>query len=406
MALTPHDWLSSYTRLSLRVAHQAGVPIDHRGPAAWRDEVAAEAPPPPGRLADDADELLDHLPFAPDRARFLAAHGRALRTVARRLAGDDLPLREYARRCLGIDVDPVPDAELEAAHDRLDAALPRTPGSVADRLHAWQDAHRLRPGDAEQLRDLVLRADAEARARTQAIVPLPEDEIVDCQVVSGVAFHAAGAHHGGPRSTVYVNGDVPFNVADLLYVVTHECHPGHIAESLLKEVHLAGRHGGTGDAGSPGLHEMQARVLVSPQFVVSEGLGLHAQRLAFPGDEAGAWLADHVYPELGIAADGADLAAVHEARNDLFGAWGNAALMLADGRSHAEVRDHLARWALLSDADLDRLGPDLALFTAPYAEPYVFCYSQGWRLVGAFLERHPHDGPRRLLTEPLLPADL
>jgi hypothetical protein len=48
----------------------------------------------------------------------------------------------------------------------------------------------------------------------------------------------------------------------------------------------------------------------------------------------------------------------------------------------------------------------MATLTLRFAEPYIFCYSHGWSLVGAFLDRHPADGARRLLTEQLLPDDL
>lgn len=56
-----------------------------------------------------------------------------------------------------------------------------------------------------------------------------------CRLVSGAHFRAAGEYEGGLRSTLHINSDLPFNLADLLYVVAHEGHPGHIAESLLKE---------------------------------------------------------------------------------------------------------------------------------------------------------------------------
>ena len=88
--------------------------------------------------------------------------------------------------------------------------------------------------------------------------------------------------------------------------------------------------------------------MISPQFVVSEGLGLHAQEIAFPGDEAQRWLTDEILSPLGIAPDGSDFAAIHDARNALWGAWGNAALLAAEGRPDAEIADYLTRWALLT----------------------------------------------------------
>lgn len=403
---TTDAWLNDYAELALRIDRQVTAAggsglLDHRGPADQRRRVAAEEPPPPGRLVEDAERLLDHLPFPPARARFLTAQVSALRTVARRLAGEDLPLRDYARGTLGIEPEWVPEDRLAEAHDRLAAALPDVAGgagSLAERYHAWRAAHRLPPERLPALLpELVDRAAAECRARTAArIVELP-DEVVDCQVVGGVAFHAAGAYLGDRRSTIYVNGDTPFDVAALLHVVAHEGHPGHIAEAVLKEQHLV--EGG-------GCAEQQTRFLLSPQFVVSEGIGLHAGAVIFPGDEARAWLADHVYPGLGLAPDGADLAVVDEVTTELWHAWANAALLLADGGSDDEARAYLARWALLSDAELAALGPTLSLLRVPFAEPYIFCYGLGADLLRPWIAAEPHTALRRLLTEQLLPADI
>jgi hypothetical protein len=182
-------------------------------------------------------------------------------------------------------------------------------------------------------------------------------------------------------------GVQPFIGADLLYVVAHEGFPGHIAESLLKDIHLADRP------------EHRIRFMISPPFVVSEGIGLHAQEIAFPADEAQRWLTD----ELGITVDG-DLAAIHDARNALWAAWGNAALLAGEGRPDAEVADHLRRWALLSEAETAWA---LGFLASPAMRAYVLGYFHGWRLLRAWLDHADRNARfRRLLTEPVLPADL
>jgi hypothetical protein len=179
----------------------------------------------------------------------------------------------------------------------------------------------------------------------------------------------------------------PFNGADLLYVVAHEGFPGHIAESMLKDIHLADRP------------EHRIRFMISPPFVLSEGLGLHAQEIAFPGDEAQRWLAD----ELGIAVDG-DLAAIHDARNALWGAWGNAALLAGEGRPDPEIAGYLTRWGLLTGAEAAWA---VDFLHSPAMRAYVLGYSHGWQLLRGWLD-HPDRlaRVRRLLTEAVLPADL
>ncbi|WP_063784263.1 hypothetical protein, partial [Streptomyces sp. SBT349] len=403
--MNSETWLRDYAMLALRVnrlvtADGGGTLLIYRGPAAWRTEALGEAPPSAGRLAEDADRLLGAVPPGAGRVAHLSAQVRALRAVARRAgdgarsgAGSGMPLADFAREALGIEAGPVPQAVFEEAHDRLDAALPGAHGSLGARLDAWKAAHALRPGHRDRLPDLVARAVAETRARTGAgIVPLPPDEEVSCVVVPEAHFLAAGHYEGGGRSVIYVNGGLPFTVADLLYVVAHEGHPGHIAESLLKE----------------GRADCRVRFMLSPSFVVSEGLGLHAQELVFPGGEAQRWLAEHVLPELGIAPDGSDFAAIHAARNALWGTWANAAFLADEGRPEGEIRAYLTRWGLLDEAEL---AAALSFVTLPGMNAYVLGYYYGWRAVGSWLGAAATGAERgarvrRLLTEPLLPADL
>jgi hypothetical protein len=336
---------------------------------------------PPARLVEECEALRRDIPVDGHRGAFLAAQLTAVRATAHQLTGVDVPFREHARQCLGVPIDPAPEDLFSDAHRRLAAALPPGSGSLADRLHEWQQAHAV---PAEQFATLAHRAIAETVARTRQIVDLPDDLHVDVRLDPGPH---RGHYAGQNRGTIHLN-DAACNAADLLYVVAHEGFPGHIAESLLKDVHLAE------------LPEHKIRFMLSPPFVVSEGLGLHAQEIAFPGDEAQRWLTD----EIGIALDDCDLAAIHEARNVMWGAWGNAAILAAEGQPEAEIANDLTRWALLTEGETKWA---LESLRSPTMRAYVLGYYHGWRLLWSWLD-HPdrHARVRRLLTEPTLPADL
>lgn len=147
----------------------------------------------------------------------------------------------------------------------------------------------------------------------------------------------------------------------------------------------------------------RTRRFMLPSFVVSEGVGLHALELIFPDDEAQVWLANNVFPDYGIEPDG-DLAAIHEARNMLWGVWANAALLADEGRSEEDVAGYMSRWALLGEQEV---GPALASLRAPGMEVYVLAYYHGWRLLRTWLDAGDRqERVRRLLTEQVLPADL
>ncbi|SDK35050.1 hypothetical protein [Nonomuraea jiangxiensis] len=383
------EWPRDYAMLALRInrliggAALSGGVLIYRGPEEWGARAGSEPPAAPGKLADDAERLLESAPTP-----YLAAHVRAMRAVARYLDGERPPLAAYARECLGLEPRRLPEEVFEEAHAELDAALPKGPGPLADRLRAWQAAHTLEP--IERLPALVAKAVTETRARTNAIVPLPEGEVVGCRLVEGVSFHGAGAYEGELRSTIHINKAIPYNLADLLYLVAHEGHPGHIAESMLKELHLADRR------------DQEVRFMVSPSFVLSEGLGLLAEEILFPGDEAQVWLNRHIFPDLGIRSDGSDFAAIHHAKNVLWGVWGNVAFLADEGRPDADLVAYLTRWALYSDEEAGRA---TGLLKPSPTSPYIFGYFHGWELLRPWAARRA-ERVRRLLTEQLLPADV
>ncbi len=138
--------------------------------------------------------------------------------------------------------------------------------------------------------------------------------------------------------------------------------------------------------------------------MISEGLGLHAEGIVFPGDAAQAWLSGQVLRPRGIGRDGSDFAAIHRAQNALFGVWANATLLAAEGREEAELAGYLARWALLSEAET---AAALGSLRSSGMALYVLGYFHGWRLLDAWLDAPDRtDRVRRLLTEQLLPEDV
>ncbi|RFU86609.1 hypothetical protein DY218_11295 [Streptomyces triticagri] len=385
--------MRSYALLALRTDRLlaesgGGTMLIYDGPDALRSEVAAPEPAPPAQLVEECDALEADIPFEGHRAACLTAQLTAMRAMVRQVDGADVPFPEHARQCLGVTVDRQPEDRFEAAHAQLSAALPSGPGPLAGRLHAWQQSHSV---PVDRVADLVRSAIAETVARTRTIVELPDGLDIDIGVRLDPGPHR-GHYAGAGRGTMYINDSFPFNAADLLYVVAHEGFPGHIAESLLKGVHLAHQP------------EHAVRFMISPPFVVSEGLGLHAQQVAFPGDEAQRWITDKVLTPLEIPLDGSDFAAIHDARNALWGAWGNAAMLAAEGRPDAEVAAYLKRWALLSEAETAWA---LGSLRTPVMGTYVLGYFHGWRLLQTWIDEPDRQSRvRRLLTEPILPADV
>lgn len=391
-------WLRDYMLLALRVnrhltAESGGTLLIYTGPEEWKHQLDSEpAPYSATQLIDECGRLRENLPVEGQRAAYLEAQLIAMAAAIDLLdpsRAGKTDIIEQASRCLGVTVAWEPESLFESAHDRLDAALPRGSGTVAERLHRWQHSHALPAHHRDRLPDLVARAIDETCARTRQIISLPEDISIEVQLDSGPH---RGHYGGGTRGTMYINNGMPFNLADLNYVVAHEGFPGHIAESMLKDIHLI--HG----ADYP---EHHVRFMMSPSFVISEGIGLHAERILFAGDESQRWITDNVLVPLGIELDHSDFREIREARNILWGVWGNAALMAADKRSDTEITDYLTRWGLLTQEEADwAVGSVHSVSMAAY----VLSYYHGWRILNPWLDRP--ERVRRLLTEAVLPSDI
>jgi hypothetical protein len=81
----------------------------------------------------------------------------------------------------------------------------------------------------------------------------------------------------------------------------------------------------------------------------------------------------------------------------------NAAFLLhEDGLGVDEVSAYLQRWSLLPKARADKA---VQFLTDPTWRAYISCYVEGLPLCRAFVAGDPARF-ERLLTEPLLPADL
>ena len=400
--LLSEHWLHDYTVLVLRLnkalwQSASYQPVEEYQPPEWDEQVLHEPVHPANLLLRDAQQLQETLPlqqFEPQRTAYLIKQLRALETVSRRMLGEHFSLQEQARRCYDLDIDWLPESIFEQAYTLYDEALPGS-GSIASRLHHWQESLTLPPEKACLLPAFFQHALKEALLRTRALVPLPADTHTEIQALVDRPIWAMARYLGNHRSRVYLNPAVPFPLADLFYVVCHEGYPGHLAEFVLKDEFLIQRRG-----------YLEERVLLpcSPCYVISEGLALLAHEMIFAPGEAEAWLAEHIYPAAGMRSDHSDLTKIHRAKDLLFGVSCNAAWLLGEGRPEVEVLDYLMRHALLSEEAARR---ELASLQRPYYEANIFSYFHGRRLMEPLLQ-----GPQRkarlhrLLTEQTTPSSL
>lgn len=367
------------------------------GPDEVKQAALAGEPIPPRDLAPEARRLMDDITRAgldPNRQQALLAQVRAMETITRKLAGEEIPYRDEVRACFDIEPAAIPEAAFERAIADLDRILPGD-GEVSARLAAWREASRLSPEGARAAIDLIL---AEVRDRTAAQVTLPPGEGVEVRFVADKPWSGYNWYLGGYRSAVDINTDLPIYAVNLVGLVAHEAYPGHHTEHALKD-QLLYRERGLGEA--------SIQLINTPECVIHEGIATLAEEMIFPGDDGVTWRRNVLYPRVGVDHDPARDREIGSALAALRGVAGNVALLRhAEGGSEADAISYLMRYGLNEEA---RARQRLRFIDDPLWRPYIFTYHVGYDLLGAWLAQAPDDAGRwdrfrQLLTQPSTPS--
>ena len=373
-----------YLRLGLELdRHVEGTVDAYFGPPELAAAVAAAEPVDPGKLASDADALLDELDDG-----WLRDQVFGLRTYAGVLAGETLSYADEVDRCYGVRPEHTDEAVFAAAHAELDDLLPGR-GTLGERYEAWRRSILVPPEHVERVVGAAIEL---ARAWTARLIDLPAGEGVTLELVNDRSWMAFCAYLGDLQSRISVNVDLPKPAIDLLHLTLHETYPGHHAERCLKEQLLVrGRR----------LLEETIVLVPTPQSLVAEGIAELAPSMLLDGD-AGAALAEVVH-EAGVEFDLAHALAVERAHEPCRWADVNAALMVHDqGASEADARAYLERWGLMTP----QLSAHLIRFLQePTSRSYILTYAAGHELCRAYVAGRP-ERFRRLLTEQVRVGDL
>ena len=399
------SWLQEYIFLAFRLHRSAqatyGSPFveEYWGPPAWRKLVEAEPETLPADLVRQAMALTDALPvqgFTPNRAAYLGKHVRAMETFARKLCGETFTLVQEAALCLDIHPMWTPEAQFEQAHALYETVLPGM-GSLAERLRNYNTGIACPPEQINLLPGLVDLAFAEARKRTSDLVELPDGETIDIQYMPEWEHEAAAYYRGNYRTQIVINTAAAATSLSRLFdhKVCHEGYPGHHTDYVLKEQRLARR----------GYTEQTLYLTLAPQCVISEGIAMVAHEMIFSEGEAERWIAEQMDRLFHMEVDATTLLRLRQASDMLEGVWSNAAMLLHEGRSEAEVAQYFVKHMLLPE---DRASSYIALLKHPlHGLHFALTYGNGQKLVRRWLQ-----GPdrvavfHRFLTEQWTPSQL
>ena len=389
------DLPAEYVRLGLSLDRLAPGSVEAwTGPAAVRAAVDSEPLPTPAELVRRAEWLLAELPSAgleASRAQWLDGQLTAVRTLARLLAGEPVGWREQVQDCFQVRPEPGDEAEYALAHAELDLLLPGD-GPLLERYAAYRRAQAVPP---DRLGQAVREVSTLLRKRTRRAFPLPLEERVEYEVVTGRPWSGFHSHTTDFVSRVAVNADLGVGLGSLPALVAHEAYPGHQTERCRKAVRLSGRP------------ERRLWLVGTPDDLLAEGVA----DLGLAGLDLLGWgpLMTELYADLGLAYDGELGERVARAAAPLTRVRQDTALLLHDrGSSLDEAAAYLTRWALLSP---DRVRQTLAFLTDPRWRTYICTYVEGEALVSAWLAARPSRQPVtgrfvRLLDESWTPAGL
>jgi hypothetical protein len=367
-----------YLELGLRLGrHVEGLVDAYYGPPELKEQVDGEQPIAPTELADDADRLLTELEDG-----WLADQVSACGAYARVLAGEEISYSDEVERCYGVRPVRTPDSVYELAHAELDGLLPGD-GTLFERRQAWRTRYQC-PGEraVAVLDDLV----PFMRARTLALVELPEGERLNIEPVSDEPWWAFNYYQGDLESRVVLNTDVPTGAADLIHLTAHEVYPGHHTEHAVKEQLLLRDRG---------LIEEAIQLVPTPQALLSEGIAEAGQELVL--DDAAYEEAFAIVRRHGIETpDVVRARRISTALEALRTVGVDAALQIhEDGMSVEEAERYTERWSLMTP---EQAAQSVRFVVDPTWRAYAITYSAGRDLCRAYTAGDPARF-RTLLTE-------
>jgi hypothetical protein len=399
------SWLQKYILLAFRIdkvvqaAYGSQFVESYYGSSEWRSQVEVEAKIPPADLVRQAMVLADTLSaqeFASNRAVYLSKHVKAMETLCRKLSGESFTLEQEAKGCLDISPTWTREEQFERAHTLYEKILPGI-GSIAERLQAYRATIAYPQEQADKLPRFIDLAFAEARKRTCTFIEFPASETIDIQYFPTWEHDAAAYYQGNYRTHVAMNVAATGNYLSRLFdhKVCHEAYPGHHTEYVLKEQYLYRQQGYT---------EQSICLTLSPQCVIQEGVAMMAHEMLFAEGEAEKWIVEHIYRSLQKDVDAEILLRLRQASEMLENVWGNAALLLDQGRPEQEVVQYIARYMLYTEDEAARM---IAYLQTPMAGLYNLTYVGGQKLMRPWLQGSDRLTVfRRFLTEQITPAQL
>ena len=236
-----------------------------------------------------------------------------------------------------------------------------------------------------------------AQKRTQEVFPnlLPDKEEIDILEVEDQSWPMYCWYQGNYSSRIEINISKFHYWTHLLSNACHEGYPGHHTERTVREKLLYR---------SKRYFESSILLIYSPEIVISEGIGVTAEKVLFDSTESAKILLEDLHPNPKIEDNLETLTQQTEIR-DGFGKFQSN--LAYHKYVHKWTEDELIRYAKSFKVIPDKgIRAILKFISDEMWGHYVLVY-QGERLITEKFGNRPSPKHfRRLLTEQTLPSDL
>ena len=400
--------IEDYISLGLQLNKYIDGLVDaYYGPRELADKIQRSAKVAPGRLVEDARQLINAIDskepldlsgkaYDSSRAAWLRGQAIGLMTTSQKLAGVKVDYVTEVERCYGVKPRRVPAEEIDDALGLLESRIPGV-GHLGNRLNAYRSAFEV---PLEHLEAILMDLKEVLRERTLNLFGLPERESLEFEIVKSKPWSGFNYYLGNLKSMVAINADLPILSTSLAHLVAHEAYPGHHCEHVRKEADL---YRGRGQL------EESIFLVGTPQCLIAEGLADFGLEIAM-GDEEFS-LVSEMMIKRGINYPDQESKELRGAFETLSKVRANAAWDLhQDGVPPEKVVESLEKNALLSHA---RAVKAVEFLTDPIWRAYITCYVEGFQLVRSFVglagqvpEPIRVERFKRLITEQVLPLDL
>ena len=272
------DFAKKYLTLGLRIDKHINGYVEHYyGPPKIKRKVDLEDKISPKILLKDFDELdkqLEKRSFDKNRFKFLDKTFIAIKTILRKLNGDNIPYLEQVENYF--DFKPrLYDDDIFYRLSLIAEGAYKGKGNLSQRMENYAKRRKI-PKDKLEL--LFIKALDIVREKTKNKFPnlLPETENVKVNIVKDQSWGFYNWYLGRFSSKIDINDDINHYWTSLLTFACHEGYPGHHTTRCVKDILLYR---------NKGYFENSISLIYTPEFAIYEGMGELAEDVIFNIEE-------------------------------------------------------------------------------------------------------------------------